>query len=324
MLTRRAVAPVVVSGVVVLGSAFVFAPWLGIARAPVLAAVLPARAVVSVCVVVAAVVLIVLGVARRRSRVVAVAVGAVLVALAGANGVVLEARGFDAGPRHVAGGLRVFEWNTNGGLVGPTAIGRAASAVRADVVVLPDAGSSAAAEAVAAAMGSGSGPMRVFAEPGAQVAVLVRSALAAQATMHPGIDPVKTLVVAVPGGPVILAVHAPRPLLRGLAGWRADLDWVRRTCADDADVIVAGDFNASVDAFGGGGLGSCRDAASTVHAASLGTWPTSVVPALAMPLDHTLVSPAAGAVRSWTVVRTEDGSGARHRPTITVVGVRTW
>jgi endonuclease/exonuclease/phosphatase (EEP) superfamily protein YafD len=323
VLIRRAVAPVVVSGVVVLGSAFVFAPWLGIARAPVLAAVLPARAVVSVCVVVAAVVLIVLGVARRRSRVMAFAVGAVLVALAGANGVVLETRGFDAGPPHVAGGLRVFEWNTNGGLVGPTAIGRAASAGRADVVVLPDAGSSAA-EAVAAAMGSGSGPMRVFAEPGAQVAVLVRDDLAAQATMHPGIDPVKTLVVSVPGGPVILAVHAPQPLLRGLAGWRADLDWVRRRCADDGDVIVAGDFNASVDAFGGGGLGSCQDAASTVHAAGLGTWPTSVVPALAMPLDHTLVSPAAGAVRSWTVVRTEDGSGARHRPTITVIGVRAW
>lgn len=324
MLTRRAVAStVVVSVVVVLGGTFVSAPWLGIARAPVLAAVLPARAVVSVGCVVVAVALIVLGIARRRVRVVAFAVGAVLVALAGTNGVVLEARGFDVEPPRAAG-LRVFEWNTNGGLVAPTTIGRAASAARADVVVLPDAGSLAAAEDVADAMRQGGRPVHVFAEPGAQVAVLVRDDLAAHATRRPGIDPVKTLVVSVPGAPTIVAVHAPQPLLRGLAGWRADLDWVRRRCADDADVIVAGDFNASVDAFGGGGLGSCQDAASTVHAAGLGTWPTSVVPALAMPLDHTLVSPAAGAVRSWTVVRTEDGSGARHRPTITVTGVRAW
>lgn len=322
MLTRRAVAStVVVSVVVVLGGAFVSAPWLGIARAPVLAAVLPARAVVSVGCVLVAVALIVLGIVRRRVRVVAFAVGAVLVALAGANGVVLEARGFDVEPPRAAG-LRVFEWNTNGGLVAPTAIGRAASAARADVVVLPDAGSLAAAEDVADAMRQGDRPVHVFAEPGAQVAVLVRDDLAAHATMRPGIDPVKTLVVSVPGAPTIVAVHAPQPLLRGLAGWRADLDWVRRTCAGDAEVVVAGDFNASVDAFGGGGLGGCRDAASTVHAASLGTWPTSVVPALAMPLDHTLVSPAVGVVRSWTVVRTEDGSGARHRPTVTVIGAR--
>ncbi|MBF4605658.1 MULTISPECIES: endonuclease/exonuclease/phosphatase family protein [Curtobacterium] len=324
MLTRRAVAStVVVSVVVVLGGAFVSAPWLGIARAPVLAAVLPARAVVSVGCVVVAVALIVLGIARRRVRVVAFAVGAVLVALAGTNGVVLEARGFDVEPPRAAG-LRVFEWNTNGGLVAPTTIGRAASAARADVVVLPDAGSLAAAEDVADAMRQGGRPVHVFAEPGAQVAVLVRDDLAAHATRRPGIDPVKTLVVSVPGAPTIVAVHAPQPLLRGLAGWRADLDWVRRTCADDAEVVVAGDFNASVDAFGGGGLGACQDAASTVHAASLGTWPTSVVPALAMPLDHTLVSPAVGVIRSWTVVRTEDGSRARHRPTITVIGVRTW
>ncbi|WP_248704266.1 endonuclease/exonuclease/phosphatase family protein [Curtobacterium sp. MWU13-2055] len=322
MLTRRAVAStVVVSVVVVLGGAFVSAPWLGIARAPVLAAVLPARAVVSVGCVVVAVALIVLGIVRRRVRVVAFAVGAVLVALAGTNGVVLEARGFDVEPPRAAG-LRVFEWNTNGGLVAPTTIGRAASAARADVVVLPDAGSLAAAEDVADAMRQGGRPVHVFAEPGAQVAVLVRDDLAAHATRRPGIDPVKTLVVSVPGAPTIVAVHAPQPLLRGLAGWRADLDWVRRTCADDAEVVVAGDFNASVDAFGGGGLGACQDAASTVHAASLGTWPTSVAPALAMPLDHTLVSPAVGVIRSWTVVRAEDGSGARHRPTITVIGAR--
>lgn len=323
MLTRRTVASIVVSVVVVLGSAFDFAPWLGIARAPVFAAVLPARAVVSVGGIVAAVALVVLGIVLRRARVVAFAVGAVLVVLSAANGAVLGARGFDAGPPHgAAGGLRVFEWNTNGGLVGPTAIGRAASAARADVVVLPDAGDPATADAVAGVMRRDDRSMRVFAESGAQVAVLVRDDLAAHATMRPGTDPVKTLVVSVPGAPTIVAVHAPQPLLRGLAGWRADLDWVRRTCADDAEVIVAGDFNASVDAFGGGGLGACQDAASRVHAAALGTWPTSVVPALAMPLDHTLVSPAAGAVRSWTVVRTEDGSGARHRPTVTVIGAR--
>lgn len=40
---------------------------------------------------------------------------------------------------------------------------------------------------------------------------------------------------------------------------------------------------------------------------------------LAMPIDHTLIGPSAGVVRSWDVLTSQDVSGARHRPTLTVV-----
>lgn len=163
-------------------------------------------------------------------------------------------------------------------------------------------------------------PVRLFmGGDGAQVAVLVRADRASGASMSPGVDPVKTMAVSGPSIPTIVAVHAPQPIGRGLTGWRADLLWVGEQCGRDADVVVSGGFNGSVDSFDAGGLGACRDAASTVHAAGLGTWPTWLDPRLAMPIDHTLVGPSAGVARSWNVLTSQDDSGARHRPTLMVV-----
>ncbi|MBT1669129.1 endonuclease/exonuclease/phosphatase family protein [Curtobacterium flaccumfaciens pv. flaccumfaciens] len=328
MSRRRAATPttavVVAAAVLVLGGVTVVAPWIGIERVAVVAAVLPARALVTVVFLGIGAGLVLVAVVLRRVRVVASAVGVVLLVLAAANGAVIAARGWDVRPVSDApGGLRVFEWNTNGGLVSGQGAADAALSVRADVVVLPDAGDRASAVTVVQTMARHGRAMRLFmGGEGAEVAVLIRADLAPGASMRPGVDPVKTLSVSVPGMPTIIAVHAPHPVLHGLAGWRADLRWVGATCGRGADVIVSGDFNASVDDFGGAGLGSCRDAASTVRAAGLGTWPTWLDPRLAMPIDHTLVGPAAGGVRSFTVLRAEDRSGARHRPTLTVVAVR--
>ncbi|PZE24903.1 hypothetical protein DEJ02_14475 [Curtobacterium sp. MCLR17_042] len=309
----------------VLGAVFVAAPWLAVGRAPVLAAVLPARSLVSAGLVAAGVALVLVAVVLRRTRavrLVAASLGAVLLVVAVANTAVLGVRGWDVRPVDGArGALRVFEWNTNGGLVGAQGIARAALTARADVVVLPDAGDRRAATAVARAMGQYGRPVRVFmGGAGAQVAVLVGADRASGASMSPGVDPVNTMTVSGPSIPTIVAVHAPQPFVRGLAGWRTDLRWVGEQCGRDADVVVSGDFNGSVDSFDGGGPGSCRDAASTVHAAGLGTWPTWLDPRLAMPIDHTLVDPSAGVVRSWSVLTSQDDSGARHRPTLTVVG----
>lgn len=51
----------------------------------------------------------------------------------------------------------------------------------------------------------------------------------------------------------------------------------------------------------------------------MGTWSTSLPSLLAMPIDHVLAAPAVGRVTSVTVLSSEDGSGTRHRPTMTVL-----
>lgn len=75
--------------------------------------------------------------------------------------------------------------------------------------------------------------------------------------------------------PVIVAAHPMPPLPNGMNDWRAGLTWIteqRDTLGPD--VIVAGDFNATVDHLN---LGRCQDAATEARAAATGTWP-SIVP----------------------------------------------
>jgi endonuclease/exonuclease/phosphatase (EEP) superfamily protein YafD len=119
------------------------------------------------------------------------------------------------------------------------------------------------------------------------------------------------------GLPRLVALHAAQPALRGNADWNADLRWVAAQCRR-ADVIAVGDFNATLDTFGGAALGGCRDAASLAGAASLGTWPTAVPPLLGMPLDHVLLG-SGWRLDGYSVLHGEDGSGARHRPVLAVV-----
>ncbi|WXF92606.1 hypothetical protein WDV91_08495 [Curtobacterium flaccumfaciens pv. flaccumfaciens] len=243
---RTAVVVVIVLLVgAVLGAVFVAAPWLGVGRAPVLAAVLPARSLVTAGLVAAGLALVLVAVVLRRTRLVrlvAASLGALLLVVAVANTAVLGMRGWDVRPVDDArGALRVFEWNTNGGLVGPQGIARAALTARADVVVLPDVGDRRAAAAVARAMGQHGRPVRLFmGGAGTQVAVLVGADRASGASMSSGVDPAKTMTVSGPSIPTIVAVHAPQPIGRGLAGWRTDLRWVGEQCGRGADVVVSG------------------------------------------------------------------------------------
>nr|WP_255480950.1 endonuclease/exonuclease/phosphatase family protein [Quadrisphaera sp. RL12-1S] len=222
--------------------------------------------------------------------------------------------------------MRVLEWNTNTDLTSPDVVARLAAAQRADVVILPEV-----------ALRSGSAYRRAFTAAGVslmrvnrhssttQVAVWMAPRLARHYSSVPGPDPVKTveLTTTTPGLPTLLALHAPWPVGERLAGWDEDVDWVASQCAAGAaagrPVLVAGDFNASTDDFGGPSLGGCTDAATLRHSAGVGTWSTHVPTLLAMPIDHVLLTPSAGAVTSFTVLTSEDGSGTRHRPTMAVI-----
>lgn len=314
-----------VAGVVLaIGLGVAFAPQLGLGRVLGISAVLPAR---SALVVGATAVLVVaaVGAMLRRSRPIAAPIGLALLVVVAATAPAPVGRGFKNPPpaSATADQLRVLEWNTNGRLVRPNEIAALAVREKANVIVLPDVEIAETGADYRAAFDTAGLPVRIFSAPGpqAQLAVLLAEPEADHYNVTgAGPDPVKTLVLSptVPGLPKIVALHAPQPTPRSLTLWRSTLDWVSGQCTA-GPVLVAGDFNASVDSFGSARLGACADVAVAQHSGGVGTWPTRLPTVLGMPIDHVLLTPAAGTVETFTVLTGEDHSGARHRPTLTVV-----
>ena len=306
------------------GVLLALAPELGMARAWGIAALLPARDAVTVGV--GALALVCVGLALwHPSRPIAAPLAIALLIVSAFDTPGLFARGLHnpAPAPATAGQLRVLEWNTNGDLVDPAVIAALAAREHANVVVLPEANIAFTAPQYRSDFAAAGAPMTVFAAPsaGAQAAVMMTDALAADYRQSgAGPDVRKTLVLTptVAGLPRIVALHAPHPVGGNTGVWRATLDWVTQQCGDGA-VLVAGDFNASIDNFGGPRLGACEDVASEQRAGSVGTWPTKLPTPLAMPIDHVLTTRGAGVIESFTVLTGEDRSGARHRPTLTVL-----
>jgi len=307
----------------IFGMVFTFAPQLGLGRSPLIASILPARNIVMFATIAIAVAAGVVAAILRKVRVMAAVVMIVFAALGTANFAIVISHGIRQ--EHTSSSsqrtLRVFEWNTNGALVRASAIGAIAARSRPDIIVLPDAGTPRSAGAVRSELAHSGQSFVLFMsdQPGAQVAVLIRAALAGSYTAVPGPDPIKTLELTSDSGPTILALHAAKPISQQMFAWRQDLAWVTRFCSASPRVIVSGDFNSTVDNFGSDRLGRCIDSASAVGSASVGTWPTSLAAILGMPIDHTLVTVAAGTTVSWMVLTDNDRSGARHRPTLTVI-----
>jgi endonuclease/exonuclease/phosphatase (EEP) superfamily protein YafD len=108
-----------------------------------------------------------------------------------------------------------------------------------------------------------------------------------------------------------------------MQAWRSDLAWIAGLCTS-GDVIMAGDFNATVDNMSGlgtdlprgiGVLGTCRDAALEAGRAGLGTWPTSMPAILGAPIDHVLAG-GDWETSSFRVIESLDTSGSDHRPVV--------
>ncbi|HEX7659595.1 MAG TPA: endonuclease/exonuclease/phosphatase family protein [Pseudonocardiaceae bacterium] len=318
------VGGVLATVLVLFGLVVLLAPRLGLSRTLGIAAVLPARDALTAGGVLA---LVIAAVACfwRSPRPVALPLGVAMVILVAASTPAFVGRGLtDADPDAPdATRLRVLEWNTNGGLVDPDAIMSLADRQQADVVVLPDALIGKTTSAYRQAIAASGGKMRLFAQSGRSVelAVLIAEPYADEYRITgAGPDANKTLILAPARSdlPTIVALHSVKPTPRGMSLWRSELNWVADQCGSGR-VIVTGDFNASIDNFGGPGLGTCRDAAIAMHAGSVGTWPTVLPTWVGMPIDHVLTTPAAGSVLGFTVLASEDRSGARHRPTLTVI-----
>ncbi len=258
-----------------------------------------------------------------------------MVALIGlvANTAIVASRGTgtDALPPRTDDSIRILTWNTaGGGATSPESIAQIAVAMDADIVTLPET-TIETGEKVAIEMRELG--HRMWAHhtqysstewDSGSTTLLISPRLGDYAVIEAsgsGTSQVPS-AIAMPtdgDGPIVVAAHAVAPRRDDMQHWREDLRWLADQCGT-ADVIMAGDFNATVDHMSGlgvdgGALGRCHDAAVETGNGSVGTWPTSV-PALAgSPIDHVLVSGNWRATGSL-VLRSLDGSGSDHRPLV--------
>lgn len=241
----------------------------------------------------------------------------IIIALLGAiaHGGVLFLRGTGPGalPEKGEDSIRVMTWNTNGEAVSAAEIAAAIVEHDADVVSLPETADSVGREIALMLRESGhrmwvhhvnfypdvtNGPQAW------QTTILISPALgdysviasSRDRTSNTGQVP-SAVVMPVDGdGPTIVAVHAVAPRQGAMAQWRADLRWIADQCPAGEDVILAGDFNATIDhtaslGTDAGDVGNCLDAASRTGTGQAGTWPVSLPALVGAPIDRVLATP---------------------------------
>ncbi|WP_221585240.1 endonuclease/exonuclease/phosphatase family protein [Microbacterium sp. G2-8] len=280
-------------------------------------------------------VLFLLFAASRRIRGFALSMAIVSVLAAICGGVTLGLRGYGSTdlPERNADSVRVMTWNTAGSAPGAESIAQTAVAMDADIVALPET-NGAVGEEVALLMRELGRPMWVHNEsyneeiergPQAwQTTILISPDLGDYSVIDASNEGTTMLptAVAMPvdgAGPIVVAAHAVAPQLEYMDAWRSDLRWLADQCVD-GNVILVGDFNATVDhmaelGVGSNDMGFCRDAAAQTGNGAAGTWPTSLPMILGSPIDHVLASSAWKP--SGSVVLTNlDDTGSDHRPLV--------
>lgn len=266
-------------------------------------------------------------------RAFALSVAAVFFFATVANGVILAQRGFGAGglPEATEHSVRVLTWNTAGPATDPGVVAQTAVTSGADIVALPET-TIETGEQIAIAMRELDRPMWAHhVEYGegwdAQSTTLLISPdlgdysvieSSRDATSNTAVLPSLVAMPVDGDGPIVVVAHAVAPRPSYMEPWSADLQWLADQCVAGGNVIMAGDFNATVDhmdrlGVDDGVLGACRDAAADSGTGAVGTWPTGIPALLGAPIDHVLYSDA------WTVSGTEvltnlDDIGSDHRP----------
>ena len=327
----RAVAAIVL---VALAAALLVVTWpqlFGLERTQLVAQFISFRGLTAAIAAVVAVLMLVVAGFSRRARRFALSAFALLLVFCLAGVAIVASRGFGSTEfaTKATGSLTVVEWNTLGGAAGAAAIAGLAVQSDADIVSLPETNRQVA-DAVAAAMTSSGHPMSVHTLAFNQIAqakstsVLIATDLGAyhQDAAIGSTSTVPTVVLRpdTGTGPVIVGVHAVAPQPRDIADWRADLRFLKKTCTDP-NVIMAGDFNATLDHFAGLGnrpgatIGNCLDAAQASRNAGVGTWPSALAALAGAPIDHVLATDG-WRVTGMRVVRTLDSAGSDHRPIV--------
>lgn len=233
----------------------------------------------------------------------------------GASAAILALRGIDTAealPEKTASSVRVLAWNTAGEAVSADEIANTIVAQQADIVALPET-TEAVGEQIALTLRDAGHPMWVHhvqyrpdidkGPDSWQTTVLISPALGDYSVIPSSADGSSNtssvpsaVVMPVDGeGPTVVAVHTVAPRQDDMADWAQDLRWVADQCPAGKNVILAGDFNATLDHMGGlgtagGDLGACRDAAARAGSGGVGTWPTSVPALVGAPIDHVLAT----------------------------------
>ncbi|MET0736006.1 MAG: endonuclease/exonuclease/phosphatase family protein [Microbacterium sp.] len=289
------------------------------------------RGLLAIAFAVAAVVAVLLALIRPiRAFALILALIAGVAAVCGGAILVSRGTGTESLPAKTDESIRVMTWNTAGEATAPESVAQIAVAMDVDVITLPET-TIETGERVAVAMRDLGHRMWAYhAEYGVDgwdarsTTLLISPDLGDYSVIESSQDGTSTVpsAVAMPidgDGPIIVAAHAVAPRAAYMQHWRDDLQWLADQCTD-ANVIMAGDFNATLDHMAqlgvdGGTLGRCHDAAAETGNGAIGTWSTKMPAVLGAPIDHVMASSA------WTptgslVLRSLDGSGSDHRPLI--------
>ncbi|MGY3126621.1 endonuclease/exonuclease/phosphatase (EEP) superfamily protein YafD [Agrococcus sp. UYP33] len=318
---------------IVIAACLLVAAWpqaLGLEQAPVVAQVVSMRiGVVGIALVLAIVFLCFVG--WRRVRPFVLGVVSLLLVFALVSGGVHASRGLDDGQAidGDGGDLVVLTWNTLGDEPGAEEVARIIDETGADVVMLPET-TLPLGVGVAELLRERGNPFWVHTTEyspsyGALNTTLLISAALGEYTTDSSVGGTRTLptVVARPDdgeGPVLVSTHPVAPVPQQMRNWRADLEFVAGLCDGSSSVVMAGDFNSTLDHWAslgvdGGDLGTCRDAASAVGAGAVGSWPTWAPSWLGAQIDHVVATPDWEPVAA-RVLTGVDGAGTDHRPVL--------
>lgn len=328
--------------ILLVAVALLIAAWpqlFGLEREVGVAQLVSLRGLAALVAGVGVVTLLLIALVSRRARRFAATLALLLLVFAGVSAAVLATRGGTPPgfQTKAANDLTILSWNTLGDAPGAIEIARLAIQQRADVVTLPET-SAAAARQVRELMIQGGIPMQLLTLSYDQVAkahttsLLITTKLGVY-RLDDSHGSTKTLpsLLAVPtngNGPTIVAAHPVAPVPGEMANWRSGLEWLAARCGATAaaahGIIMAGDFNSTLDHYSGltaksargeGDLGACHDGARAQNSAAVGSWPTSLPSSLGAPIDHVMASDAWSFV-GFRVIGTEDGAGSDHRPVV--------
>lgn len=337
---RRVLAAVLILAVAVVLLVSVWPQLFGLQRVPGVAHVVSFRTLAA-CVALGILLLLLLAaMLSRGARSLATSLVVMLLVFVLATAAVMSTRGFanvpdpatlaESSPSEATGTeLTVLSWNTLGPASTAEDIARLALETGADIVVLPETILETATRA-AVLMREGGSPMWAHTLAYDQVSPAKSTSLLTSAALGEyEFDPSSVTTAVLPtmvasprdgSGPTIVAVHAVAPIPGQFDVWPRDLELLAELC-DGENIIMAGDFNATIDHMVGLGstagrtLGDCTDAAMSSGSAALGTWPTQLPALLGAPIDHVMATPD-WAVIEASAVQTMDASGSDHRPVV--------
>jgi len=325
---RRFLAAVVV---IVAAAVLLVAAWpqlFGLAQAPIIAQVVSLRGAAIAVALVGVVALTLLALISYGARRFGATLAVMLLVFCAITAAVLSTRGFGnpGFESAAANDLTVLSWNTLGDAPGADEIAKLALENGAEIVTLPET-TNETGLAVAQLMAAAGSPMWVYTVAYDQVSksrstTLLVSASLGQYNVDTSATTTSVLptIIATPQsgtGPTIIAVHAVAPVPGEMEHWRSDLRYLSTACSG-SNVIMAGDFNSTLDHYSGLGvgkatIGDCSDAALATNNAAVGTWPAALPALLSAPIDHVMTTPN-WRVTGMRVIQSEDGAGSDHRP----------